>query len=71
MTTRSAPASALVEPDQVEQQVDARGQPGAEERERPRADAAGCSGAGDPVDVDAEVAVQHLGQPGQAGVQGT
>ena len=38
--------------------------------ERPRADPAGCSGAGDPVDVDAEVAVQHLGEPGQAGVQG-
>ena len=60
----------LVEPDQVEQQVDARGQPGAEKREGPRADPAGCSGAGDPVDVDAEVAVQHLGEPGQPGVQG-
>ncbi len=45
-------------------------QPGAEKCQCPRADPAGCSGAGDPVDVDAEVAVQHLREPGQAGVQG-
>ena len=44
-------------------------QAGAEERQRPGPDATGRTGARHALDVDAVVAVQHLRQPGQPGVE--
>ena len=50
----------VVEADEVEHQVDARGQPRAEERQRTGPDATGRARAGRVLDVDAVVAAQHL-----------